>query len=254
MKGKYISLLLLSSLLFLLTASCTGAPAVDSSKDMDEEAAAVQTEEAVEPEDDVLRATTPPFEAVQVAIAPVVDGVISPGEWDRGLKIPLAFNHMNFVDQRMADPASLQSYWSLQFKDDVIYGYVYRKDDVLVDNNADAWTNDNVEVFINFDNKFSQLRCVVGKSWEYAFYFAQDKLAMEGIWNEDGTIFEFSLQYPGGDLLGRIIYWNICITDNDGAEEKQFYPVYGHNTAWEGLELALLSFIAEPYTEPIEEE
>jgi hypothetical protein len=90
---------------------------------------------------------------------------------------------------------------------------------------------------------FAQLRTIVGKGWT--------KHALQGnrkaVWSADGKVLEFMVALPTKDeLTGRIIGWNIALSDNDqgpGSSRKyQLYPIYGFNDSWQGKNLEEIQF------------
>jgi len=63
----------------------------------------------------------------------------------------------------------------------------------------------------------------VGKDWESNPLKGNAKAA----WNADGSVMEFSIEYPVDDLTGKTIGWNISASDsdNDGKGKAQLIPV-----------------------------
>ena len=132
--------------------------------------------------------------------------------------------------------------WKILYKGNTIYGLVVREDDVTVTDYSDTWENDNLEVFVNLNDQFAQLRTVVGKDWADHSLPGDRKAA----WSEDGSVLEFTIELPESDLSGQSIGWNIALSDNDtgpgGAQEHQLYPIYGFNDSWQGKNLAEIFF------------
>ena len=198
---------------------------------------------------EIPNSTLPPFDCNPSA-APVLDCVDDAGEWDAAVECSYGFDQMNIMDQRFASKESLQASWTLMYSGDTLYGRIKRQDDILETSLDNPWENDCIELFIDIDGSFSQLRTVVGQDWGESYNpLTEAGMLMSAVWNADGTVCEFSVQL-GEELAGKIIAFNINITDNDGAEaaseeagsESQYYPTYGHNLGWQGFELAGLLF------------
>lgn len=185
------------------------------------------------PKSDSSRAL-PPFRGVITEKAPVLDGKISSGEWDKAIAYPFIYNQLDSKDMRNnQDQKGLYGKWKVMFQGDTIYGLVERKDKQTVVNHKNPWDNDNVEIFFNFDGVWKQYRTVVGSSW-------QSDLSVNGsaVWNDDKTILEFSVTVPGAKFTGRTIGWNMALSDNDTPDQdlrvSQLYPIVGNNTGWQG--------------------
>ena len=188
----------------------------------------------------------PAFRAMPVSTAPVVDGIVSAGEWDAGVLYRFAYNHLNLQDQRPPfDHQDLYGEWKILYKDDSIYGLIIREDDVTVTNHQDSWENDTLEIFFDMQGQFAQLRSIVGQGWEDHSYQGERKI----MWSEDGSIAEFQIALPESDLTGLTLGWNIALADNDAGpgspRDHQLYPVYGFNDNWQGKNLCEMKFEGE---------
>lgn len=166
-----------------------------------------------------------------------VDGVIDDAEWVAAVKYPLAYNQLNAADLRPPkDRNDISGSWSVMFNGNMLYGYVTRTDDVTYTDAGDVWENDCIELFIDVDGTFAQLRALVGEN------FAEGGFPATAVWNADGTAVEFSVELPG-DLAGTIIGWTLALADNDGeGRDYQLYPINGQNDSWQGLNMGSLAF------------
>lgn len=189
------------------------------------------------------RRLIPPFKAAKATALPTIDGVIAADEWKDGVVYQFAYNQLNQTDQRPPkDQADLYGDWKILYDKNVIYGVVTRVDEATVTNHADAWENDNLEVFVDLTGTFAQLRSIVGQDWAAHQFPGNRKI----VWSPDGTVAEFMIELPGEDLQGKMIGWNIALSDNDtgaGApRQHQLYPMYGINNSWEGKNLGEIIF------------
>ncbi|MBN2735823.1 MAG: endo-1,4-beta-xylanase [Spirochaetales bacterium] len=182
-----------------------------------------------------------PFHANESSIVKV-DGKISDGEWTKAVKYPLIFNQLsedNLV--YTGDYKDFRGEWGIVYNGNTIYGYVLRSDDITYTEAPNVWENDNVEVFLDMNNNFIQLRTLVGKDWDESSY----EPAHKAVWSADGTVLEFSIGLTADAKELGIIGFNIALADNDGTEsrESQQYPVFGFNDCWQGINLAELQFV-----------
>lgn len=189
------------------------------------------------------RRLVPPFKAAKASVIPTIDGTLETDEWENGVIYQLAYNQLNLQDQRPPkDQDDLYGEWKILYDKNVIYGLVTRVDEMTVTDHADAWENDNLEVFVDIDGTFAQIRSIVGQDWA-AHALPGDRTIM---WNEDGTVAEFMVELPVDDLQDQIIGWNIALSDNDtgpgGTRQHQLYPIYGFNDSWEGKNLSEITF------------
>ncbi len=185
-----------------------------------------------------------PFQALAIAKPPVIDGVISDGEWDGGVLHRFAYNQLNQTDQRAPlDLRNLTGEWMARYQGNKLYGLLTRVDDTTITNHQDVWQNDNVEVFVDVNGQFAQLRSVVGQDWGASEFPGERK----AVWNADGTVLEFVLELPENDLAGMTFGWNIALSDNDNGTERssQVYPIPGVNEGWQGKGLGELTCVGD---------
>lgn len=185
-----------------------------------------------------------PFQALAIANPPTLDGVISDGEWDGGVLHRLAFNQLNLTDQRAPqDRQNLTGEWMACYQGNKLYGMVARVDDATITNHQDVWQNDNVEIFVDVNGQFAQLRSVVGQDWGASEFPGERK----AVWNADGTVFEFMVELPEKELAGMTFGWNIALSDNDNGAERssQVYPIPGANEGWQGKGLGELTCVGD---------
>ena len=185
----------------------------------------------------------PAFRARLVSTPPVIDGVVSPEEWNGGILYRFAYNQLDPQDQRPPfDRQDLHGEWTVLYKGDSLYGLIIREDDVTVTTHQDSWENDTLEIFFEMQGQFAQLRSIVGQDWEAHSYEGERKI----VWNEDGTLAEFRIALPEADLTGLTAGWNIALADNDvgpgNPRDHQLYPVYGFNDSWQGKHLCEITF------------
>ncbi|WP_461206681.1 endo-1,4-beta-xylanase [Clostridium sp. DL1XJH146] len=183
-----------------------------------------------------------PFIAKKADNIPVIDGNVKDGEWDSGVTYNLAYNQLDGIDQRT--PKNTLDSWgdfTLLYKDGNLYGKVNRIDNITVTSvKGETYKNDNVEVFVEYDDYFEQLRTVVGTDFEGKS--SDDRAA---VWNEDGTILEFMIKLPEEDMTGLTMGFNIAMADTDSASagrKYQLYPITGLNNSYKGKDLGLLFF------------
>ncbi len=169
-----------------------------------------------------------------------VDGSWNCSEWENAVKYQFGFNQLNVADERYSkDYSDLYGDWGVVYDGNMLYGYVKRTDDITITDAPNVWENDTVELFLEINETFSQLRTVVGQGW------GDGTFAADAVWSADGTVLEFSCDL-GTDAAGLgIIGFNIALADNDNGEtrESQLYPVYGYNDSWQGVNLAELEFV-----------
>lgn len=171
-----------------------------------------------------------------------VDGSYSDEEWAKAVKYPFMYNQMGTMDvRRNADPKDLDGDWGVVYSGNKLYGYVKRIDDVTKTDAKDVWENDCVEVFLEIDGSFTQMRTIVGQDWGKDKYTG----AKKAVWSTDGSVLEFEIELPKSPTAPGIIGFNIALSDNDGTKtrEAQLYPIYGFNDSWQGINLAELEFI-----------
>jgi len=179
--------------------------------------------------------------AKKASTIPTIDGLETDKEWDEAIIYKLAYNQINSNDQRSPENISDASgLFGLLYKDGYLYGIVHRKDDRTIGSYGESYQNDNVEVFINYNKYFNQLRSLVGKDFENNP--ARDSLA---VWNEEGTIMEFKISMPEDDLSGLTMGFNMALSDSDNMSDGrkyQLYPFAGSNTSYMGKDLGLIWF------------
>lgn len=179
--------------------------------------------------------------AKKATTLPVIDGVLSEGEWDDAIVYKLAYNQINSYDQRSPENVrDASGLFGLLYGDGYLYGKVLRSDDRLISSYGESYKNDNLEVFIQYKTYFNQLRTLVGKGFEKNP--ARESLA---VWNEEGTVLEFLISMPEEDLTGLTMSFNMALSDSDDKIEGrkyQLYPFAGSNTSYMGKDLGLVWF------------
>ena len=184
---------------------------------------------------------TAPFKANQTAAEIVVDGNYNDSEWADAVKYQLLYDQIGTSDVRLnRDYNDLYGDWGVAYKDNTLYGYVNRKDDRKVTTNGMIHENDCVEVYLEVEGKFIQIRSLVGRSFDTKRY--------KGVaeWNKDGTVFEYSFTFDRPLAEYGKFGWCISLTDSDSgaSRETMIYPMYGANFCWQGKDLAELEFVA----------
>ncbi|CAH0528839.1 hypothetical protein VHP8226_02866 [Vibrio hippocampi] len=159
--------------------------------------------------------------------------------WQEGFHYSLAFNQLNQKDMSTS-PQSIGGTWSLGHYDNWLYGVVNRNDDVTVTSMDESYLNDNIEIFMQLGNELVQLRTTVGRDFEKNRYPRQIKAN----WNKEGTQMFFAIELDKPVEVGKSIFWNIAMSDNDNRKERssQLYPVPGSNISYLGEELTKLTF------------
>jgi hypothetical protein len=171
-----------------------------------------------------------------------VDGNYSDDEWGNAVKYPFLYNQLSTMDvRRNSDPKDLDGEWAVAYSGNKLYGYVKRADDITKTDAGDVWENDCVEVFVEINDSFTQMRTIVGEDWGEDKYTGSKK----AVWSADGSILEFEIELPKSPKALGIIGFNIALSDNDGGKtrEAQLYPIYGFNDSWQGINLAELEFV-----------
>ncbi len=169
-----------------------------------------------------------PFIARQAIKAPVIDGSEDPGIWDNAVKYKLAYNWLKPKDQTPpTDTKDLNVEWKVIYDKNTIYGYVKRTDDKTVTNNKTDPENDNIEITLKPEGQINTLRSIVGNDWQSNPLKGNVKAA----WSSDGSVVEFSIEYPVDQLMDKTIGWNISVSDNDGGDadkrKHQLFPIPG---------------------------
>lgn len=179
--------------------------------------------------------------AKKATILPTIDGIEDDLEWEESIIYKLAYNQINMFDQRSPENTQDASgLFGLLYSDGYLYGIVHRTDDRTTLSYGETYKNDNIEVFIQHNSYFNQLRTVVGKGFESNP--ARDSLA---VWNEEGTILEFKISMPEEDLTGLTMGFNMAMSDSDNdldGRKYQLYPFAGSNTSYMGKDLGLVWF------------
>lgn len=172
---------------------------------------------------------------------PNIDGLDDEGEWDKAIIYKLAYNQINMFDQRTPEnTADATGLFGLLYKNGYLYGIVYRTDDRKESSYGESYKNDNLEVFIQYNSYFNQLRTLVNKGFESNP--ARESLA---VWNEEGTILEFMISMPEEDLTGLTMGFNMALSDSDNntdGRKYQLYPFAGSNNSYMGRDMGLVWF------------
>lgn len=177
----------------------------------------------------------PVFNALLTTTIPVIDG-LRDDIWDSAIKYPLPFNQLNTADLGDADPVSISGSWQVLFNGHMLYGIVYRTDDITYIKSMTIHENDCVELYIDQRGRMEQIRALVGQD------FIAKSHPVVAAWSEDGSILEYSVDLQR-ELDGKIINWNIALADTDGrSRTTQLYPLNGSNHSWQGYELGELVF------------
>jgi len=200
------------------------------------EAAAAEPVEAAAEETAPARRAIPPFVAAEGVAT--LDGAISADEWGAAAKYPLLYNQLNTSDLRSTkDLADISGDWGVMFSGNMLYGYVTRMDDITYTAAPNVWENDCIELFIDIDGTFAQLRALVGET------FADGAFPATAVWSADGSVVEYSVELTS-ELAGQIMGWAIALADNDGGDTRdyQLYPINGQNDSWQGVNMGSLAF------------
>jgi len=179
-----------------------------------------------------------PFKAKAAANAITLDGKYTDAEWSGAVKYPLLYNQLNTKDERFnKNYKDFYGEFGILYKDNIIYGYVLRTDDITNVSAKNEWENDCVELFVDMAGKFAQVRTLINKDFGAGAY------KCTAAWSADGTVLEYTIDL-GQPAVGKIGF-NIALADNDGGESREFqqYPVFGFNDCWQGLNLAELEFV-----------
>lgn len=171
----------------------------------------------------------------RVPTAPTIDGSADDSIWNLANRYPLAFNQLNEGDQVWTDLENLNASFRLAYSGNILYGIVYRHDDMTQTGNNDPWENDGVELFFDFTHEVrsvTQIRAIVGR--DFAESVGGKK--PEAAWSEDGSVFEFAIDLSAAGVEispGYVMGFNIAINDADtGTRHTQLYPFPGDNTSW----------------------
>jgi len=101
----------------------------------------------------VLGQFTPEWDSINAtATRPTIDGVID-AVWADADSVPIK----NLYSGAIIDSADLSSYWKAMYNDTTLFLMVYVEDDTLMNQEANAWSNDNVEIFLNVKQKIDVL-------------------------------------------------------------------------------------------------
>jgi len=228
--------ILFLAMITMLIFSCGTSSSVKE-EPMADDAAAVEAP-ADETMEGPARKALLPFMAVEGVAT--VDGVLDAGEWGDAVKYPLLYNQLNTADLRgPKDLGDISGDFGLMFSGNMLYGYVTRMDDITFLDAGNVWENDCVEIFLDVDGEFKQLRSLVGEGWDGGMY------AADAVWSADGSVFEFSCDM-GQDMTGKIAGFLLALADNDGeARDYQLYPINGANDSWQGVNLGSVAFGAD---------
>lgn len=189
------------------------------------------------------RISMSPYIAKIADKAPIIDGVESEGEWANGVWYNFTYNQLDKLDQTAPyNKNDIYGDFTVLHHEGVLYGIVHRVDNLTITSiNGETYKNDNVEVFIGDNSFFQQLRSIVGQDFEDVMFDYEHK----GVWNEDGSVFEFMIQLPESNMDGLTMDFNIALADSDdnsSGRKYQLYPISGHNVNYLGNDLGLLAF------------
>ncbi len=155
---------------------------------------------------------------------------------------PFAYNQLSSRNQVLPEKSVINGKWAMGYHKNALVGQVIRHDNKTVVDRPESHENDNVEVFVRIDGQFWQFRAAVGSDFESISFPGKAK----GEWNEDGTVFDFVIEFDGyQDLVGETFGFNIALSDNDdnvdsGTRHAQIYPLTGSNIGWQGEEFGEL--------------
>ncbi|MEZ9531226.1 endo-1,4-beta-xylanase [Vibrio sp. 10N.286.51.F4] len=155
---------------------------------------------------------------------------------------PFGYNQLGGRNQTLPQRDVIDGKWAVGYHNNAIIGQVRREDSSTVTNNAQVHENDNVEVFVRIGEQFWQFRSVVGQDFAPLGFPGK----ATGIWNADGTVFDFNISFSNyQDLVGETLGFNIALSDNDskdssGSRHAQLYPLTGTNIGWQGEEFGEL--------------
>jgi len=197
--------------------------------------AAAEPESSAVAEKVTVRRAIPPFMASEGMVT--VDGVIGEDEWADAVKYSLAYNQLDTQDMRPPkDQNDISGDWAVMYSGNMLYGYVLRTDDETFTGAANVWESDCVEVMLDFEGTFTQLRTLVGEE------FGDGAFPCTAVWSADGTVLEYSVELPS-ELDGKMMGWALALADNDGdGRDYQLYPINGQNDSYTGANLGSLGF------------
>lgn len=179
---------------------------------------------------------------VQRYVQPFNAKELSSSQFDakKAVYYPFAFNQLNSKNQALSveQRSSIDGKWAVSYYKNKLVGQVIRKDAVTVTDNAQAHENDNVELFVRIGEAFWQFRSIVGQDFAPLGFPGK----ATGEWSEDGSVFDFTLEFSEyDDLVGETFGFNIALADNDSTyRETQAYPLPGSNIGWQGEEFGEL--------------
>lgn len=169
------------------------------------------------------------LEATQTASAPKIDGDPSDAAWSTTPKYAMAYNQLDALNQAWGKTADAWAVFSLLYKDNTLYGIVWRTDDKDYTGGPNPWDSDGVEVFLDPPHQGAsvrQIRAIIGQPF--------DDAAVQGAWGKENRVLEFAIPISGTALKpGVVLGFNIALNDGDDApRDVQIYPVPGRNTSW----------------------
>ncbi|MDP4094892.1 MAG: endo-1,4-beta-xylanase [Bacillota bacterium] len=190
---------------------------------------------------EAARNIIPAFKCNSVSTVPTLDGIESPGEWKDAVTYEFAYDQLNDDTRPPLNLKDFDGDWRVLYNKNTLYGIVNRVDNVTQNEISPSYQNDCMELFIDVNGKFTQLRAVVGKDWEESPMPGAKKIK----WSKDGKTCEFSVELPESDVAGLTVGWNIALSDNDGGPERsrQVYPFPGSNQSYQGKDLGALKFV-----------
>ncbi len=186
----------------------------------------------------------PAFKCNPAKKAPVIDGSTGSDEWKDAVVYRFAYNQLDSDTRPPKDLKNFYGEWRVLYDKNTLYGLINREDDVTTTDQGSTYQNDCIELFMEENGVFNQLRSVVGQNgWEDNPM--QGKRTVK--WSKDGKVCEFSIEMTQSDLTGSTIGWNIALTDNDASAQRsrQVYPFPGSNQSYTGKDLGALTFISD---------
>ncbi len=197
------------------------------------------------------RTVMPPFQSIEAETVPTIDGDPNDAVWATGITYPFGFNQLNEMNLSIQDTYK-DSFgeWIILYKGNKVYGRVIMVDDKTVTSAGNVWENDNIEIFLDLNKTWTQLRTVAGEDFGANGFEGKRK----AVWSKDNTVLEFEIEMPIDDLVGQMAGWNMALSDNDGGEvrDAQYYALNGINKGWEGKGFGNLQFVGNSPKPPEE--
>ncbi|MFW5807699.1 MAG: endo-1,4-beta-xylanase [Spirochaetota bacterium] len=164
-----------------------------------------------------------PFKALEApGEEPAIDGKYSAEEWEGAVYYPLSYDHHNRKEQSLgAETDDIHADWGLLLKENMLYGFLLRKDNTTVTENKEPVQNDMVEIFFEGDNGTPHIfQTHVGDGFQENPFSGDHKAT----WSQNGSVLEFKIELPEELSSANIIGFNISLhdVDSDGLSHVLF--------------------------------